>query len=291
MDRAATEPSGVNVERPSVVKMEIKDSSLTQPRPTNGEAFSQSHRQPVNVGGGAQNHPVATARLSAQCQVRHFNPKWYETSGPEGFKCSVQLINKIIHGEHAYPTPSEAKQAVAEKALVYVHHLPCEDPAQKAAEKIALSEHTDRHCDRNRQGRTQIKREPTATGGLTNFHRRHAYPPPAGPNTPVYAWNAYNYNDQGAFLHRVQSIFGAGGPSPAVLSDPLAAQAFLQGLALGTSARAVGPTYDPHLEPQGRPLPPISGEVYRPYDAREQSPQRNFSRSYRDRSPLRRRTP
>ncbi|KAJ8126366.1 hypothetical protein O1611_g7272 [Lasiodiplodia mahajangana] len=291
MDRTVAAPSGAVAEMSSTVKTEIKDSSLTQPKAIIGEAHGQSHRQPVNAGGGTQHHPLATARLSAQCQLRRFNPKWHETSGQGGFKCSVQLINKIIHGEHAYPTPNEAKQAVAEKALVYVRHLPVEDPAEKAAMKIASSGQTDRHCDRSRQGRAQVNREPTATGGHANFHGQHAYPTSAGANAPVYTWNAYNYTDQRTFLHRVQSIFGAGGPSPAVLSDPLAAQAFLQGLALGTSARAVSSTYDPYLESQGRPLPTIPGEVCRRYNAREQSPRRNFSRSYRDRSPLRRRSP
>ncbi|KAI1128790.1 hypothetical protein F5Y10DRAFT_264822 [Nemania abortiva] len=289
MDRTVTAPPAIKVKLPPTVKKELKDSSLTQHKPVVREARGQPRRQPVNTRVGTQ-LPLATARLSAQCQLRHFNPQWNETSVPGGFKCSVRLINKVIQGEHIYPTAYEAKQAVAEKALVYVRRLPREDPAEKAAVKTESAEQTDRHGDRNRQGRTQVNRELTAAANHASLHGQDTYPAHAGTSTGVYTWNSYNYNEQTAFIHRVQSIFGAGGPSPAVLSDPLAAQAFLQGLALGTSARAVSSAYDPYFEPRGRPVPSIS-EVYRGHDNRERSPHRNLTRSYRDRSPLRRRSP
>ncbi|TGJ79038.1 hypothetical protein E0Z10_g9727 [Xylaria hypoxylon] len=290
MDRAIVTPSEAKPEMSPAVKAELKDSSLIQSHPTAGEVRSQSGRRTGNVGAVTQNNPLATARLSAQCQLRHFNPKWHETSSPSGFKCSVQLISKVIHGDHAYPTAYDAKQAVAEKALIHVRRLPCEDPAPKVAVKIRFGEQTDRSTDRNRSGRAQVKREPSANAGHAGFQGQYTYAAPAVANAAACNWNAYGYNEHRALLHRIQSLFGGAGPSPAVLSDPLAAQAFLQGLAVGTSVHAASSGYDPYFEPQGRPLPAISGEIYRPYEARERSPAPNVSRTYRDRSSPRRRT-
>ncbi|RWA13922.1 hypothetical protein EKO27_g1193 [Xylaria grammica] len=288
MDRAIVRPSEVKPEMPPAVKAELKDSSLIQPMLTSGDIHGQSGRRSGNAGAVTQNHPVATARLSAQCQLRHFNPKWHETSGPNGFKCSVQLINKVIHGDRTYPTAYDAKQAVAEKALAHVCRLPCQDPAPKVAVKIRSGEQTDRFTDRNRLGRAQVKREPSANAGHAGFQGQYTYATPAGANATACNWNAYGYTEHRALLHHIQSLFGGTGPSPAVLSDPLAAQAFLQGLAVGTSVRAASSVYDPYLESQGRPLPTISGEIYRPYEARERSPAPNVSRNYRDRSSPRR---
>ncbi|KAI0456255.1 hypothetical protein F5B21DRAFT_502450 [Xylaria acuta] len=288
-DRAVITPSDIKAKMSAPVKAELKECSLAAPKQAIGDAHGQSGRQTVGARANGQNHPVATARLSAQCQLRHFNPKWHESSGPNGFKCSVQLINKVIHGGHAYPNAQDAKQAVAEKALVYVSQLPCEDPAEKVAARIRSAGKTDRFSECNRPGRSQVKREPIANAGNGSFHGQYANAAPADANAATYNWNAYNH-EQRALLHRIQSVFGRAGPSPAVLSDPLAAQAFLQGLAVGTSVRVASSVYEPYLEPQGPPLPVISGEIYRPYEARERSPQPNFSRNYRDRSPLRQRT-
>ncbi|KAI1756887.1 hypothetical protein F4782DRAFT_549293 [Xylaria castorea] len=288
-DHAVITSSDTKARMSAPLKSELKESSLAAPKPVIGDAHGQSGRQTVGVGINGQNQPVATARLSAQCQLRHFNPKWHESSGPNGFKCSVQLINKVIHGGHAYPNAYDAKQAVAEKALVYVSQLPCEDPAEKVAARIRSAGTTDRFSECNRPGRSQVKREPITNAGNGSFHGQYANAAPTDANAAAYNWNTYNH-EQRTLLHRIQSVFGRAGPSPAVLSDPLAAQGFLQGLAVGTSVRVASSVYEPYLEPQGRPLPVISGEIYRPYEARERSPQPNFSRSFRDRSPLRQRT-
>lgn len=282
MGRAIATPSQVKGEMSPEVKVKIKKASLIQLKPKAGEAHIQSSRQ------AGTNYPLATTRLSAQCQLRHFNPKWQETSGPNGFMCSVQLVNKVVQGDRAYPTAYDAKQAVAEKALGLVRRLPCEDPAQKAAARIKSGEQTDRFGDRSRQGRAQVKREPSVNASHTSFQGQYAYAAPAGANAAVYNWNAYSHNEHRVLLHRIQSLFGGTGPSTAVLSDPLAAQAFLQGLALGTSIRPASSVYHPYLEPQG-PLPVIPGEIYHPYEPRERSPAPKISRNYRERSPPRRR--
>ncbi|KAI0405880.1 hypothetical protein F4802DRAFT_138340 [Xylaria palmicola] len=280
-DRSPATPSDITAEMPQAVKAGLKGASLKNSKPATRKP------QTVGVEANAQNHPVATARLSAQCQLRHFNPKWHETSGPDGFKCSVQLINKFICCGHVYPTASEAKQAVAEKALVYVCRLPCHDPPQRVAARVKASEKTDRFNDRNQFQQAQGKRE---SAGHSAFHDQYTYVTPAGTPTVAYNWNAYNPSEQGTLLHRIQSILGGAGPSPAVLSDPLAVQAFLQGLAVGTSVRTATSVYDAYLEPRGRPLAARSSEIYRPYAARERSPVPNFGQNYRDRSPAHQRT-
>ncbi|KAI1109748.1 hypothetical protein F5Y14DRAFT_391566 [Nemania sp. NC0429] len=283
MDGAVATLSEVKAKAFQAVQTSFKDSALTGLRPTIGETRGSSGHQPMKGGRDTQNHPVATARLSAQCQLRHFNPKWQETVGPKGFKCSVQLRDKVIHGDHAYPTPNDAKQAVAEKALGFVRRLPRYESAQKGTETVKSTERADTNGDRNRVGRAQAKAEPIAIAGLAGLHGQYAYAAPV-PTNVNYNWGAYNTTEQAALLHRMQSIVGSVGPSPAVLSDPLAAQAFLQGLAVGASVRAAGAACDPYFEPQARPFPMATSEVYRHYDARERSPAPTDGRNYRDRS-------
>ncbi|KAI1181338.1 hypothetical protein F4777DRAFT_585232 [Nemania sp. FL0916] len=272
------------------VKAELNDSSPAQPKLPAGEIREQPTRQAEKVGNYTSNSPLATARLSRQCQLRGFNPKWYETAGPEGFKCSVQLIDKMIRGEHVYPTAYEAKQAVAEKALVHVHRLPRANSTQNRTERMRTPEQTGRHTDRSRQRRTQIEREPTANAGQAGFHRPFTYTAPAGATVAAYNWDVLN-PIQGDLGRGIQSIFSGAGPSSPVLSDPLLAQAFLQGLTVGASVRAASSAYDPYLEPQGPDLPPVLNTTHRRYGIRDRSPTRDSSRHYRDRSSPRRSSP
>lgn len=289
MERAVATLSDVKAKTFQAVKTALKDSALTEVRPLTGKPRGPPGRQTMKGGGDTQNYPVATARLSAQCQLRHFNPKWQETLGPKGFKCSVQLRDQVIHGDSSYPTAYDAKQAVAEKALRFVVRLPRHDSAQKVAPTMNSTEKIDSNSDCNRMGRAQAMKEPIAIASQAGFHNQYAYAAPVGANVN-YNWGTYNSAEQTALLHRAQSFVGSVGPSPAVLNDPLAAQAFLQGLAVGASVRAAGAAYDPYFEPQGRPFPFNAGEMYRHYDARERSPPPSVSQNYRDRSPPGQRT-
>ncbi|KAI0799141.1 hypothetical protein GGR55DRAFT_518034 [Xylaria sp. FL0064] len=285
MDRTSPTPSMIKGEMSPEVKIDVKAAPALQLLPKAGEARSQPGRQMGSAGGASQNPPLATARLSAECQRRHFNPKWLEKSGSYGFKCSVQLVNKIVHGDRAHPTAYDAKQAVAEKALGYVLRLPREDPADKVAVKPKSDEQTDRSSDHNWPGRAPVNREPVASANPAAFHGQPPHGTLAGANTAAY----YSYNEHRVLLYRIQSVFGGARLSQTVLSDPLAAQAFLQGFALGTSIHAPSSAYDAYFEPQGLPLPAMSGEIYRSYEPRERSPAPNTSGNYRDRSPPRRR--
>ncbi|KAI1279297.1 hypothetical protein F5Y07DRAFT_387463 [Xylaria sp. FL0933] len=285
MDRTIATPSNIKGEMSPEVKTDVKAASALQILPKAGEVRSQSGRQMGSASSASQNPPLATARLSAECQRRHFNPKWLERSGSSGFRCSVQLVNKIIHGDRAHPTAYDAKQAVAEKALGYVLRLPREDPAQKVAVESKSDEQTDRPSDHNWPGRAPVRRQPVANASPAAFHGQ----PPHGPLTGADIAAYYGYNEHRVLLHRIQSVFGGARLSQTVLSDPLAAQAFLQGFALGTSIHAPSSAYDSYFEPQGLPLPAMPGEIYRSYEPRERSPAPNISGNYRDRSPLRRR--
>ncbi|KAI1361168.1 hypothetical protein F5Y08DRAFT_315455 [Xylaria arbuscula] len=276
---ALVAPSAIKRGMSPEPKMTVKEPATTEPK-----VKSEDDRSRYVV----QHSSLATARLSAQCQLRHFNPKWKETSGPTGFRCSVELQNKVIHGDRTYPTAYDAKQAVAEKALVHVRRLPCQDPPQKVAAKLRNGEQTDRSVDANRLGRAQAKREPAGNASYAGSHGQYTYTMPVGAGAGAYSWPAYNYNDHRALLQQIQTLFGGTAPSPAVLSDPVAAQAFLQGLALGTSICAATSAYDPYRGPQVRPIPALSGEYNRPYEARERSPAPNTARTYRSRSPRRR---
>lgn len=248
------------------------------------------------------------ARLGLQCQMRHFNPEWHATSGPNGFTYSVRIIDKIFYGDHAYNTAEEAKHHVAKKALTYVCGLPCEDPAEKPAEKL----HTTRHWgtpsrDRYPSWRHERGYNATVSAGHTNYHGQRTHAAPMAANTATYDRRAQNhdeYNEQGTIIRRIKSVLGGTGLGPSVLSDPLASQAFLQGLAVGTaSVRAAGPAYDPPHELRRRSFPIVGGDVYRPdrymtrerspapnpghdYMARERYPVPSPSRNYRERSPM-----
>ncbi|KAK5634925.1 hypothetical protein RRF57_010637 [Xylaria bambusicola] len=288
IDRAVVTPAEVRGEMSLEAKKAVKGPSLTQPKVKAEDGNGQYIRQVIHP------QPLATARLSAQCQLRHFNPKWQESSGPNGFKCSVQLQNKVIHGDRTYQTAYDAKQAVAKKALTYVRRLPCDDPSQKVVMRIRNGDNrTDIFLngnvviDGNQQGRVQVKSEPSANASHAGSHGQYNYALPADANASAYNWIASNYTDHGALVRHIQSLFGSTGPSPAIISDSMASRAFLQGLALGTSMRATSP-YDPYLEPQGRPIPASSSDLHRPHKARERSPAPSVARNYRDRSPWRR---
>ncbi|KAI0509123.1 hypothetical protein F5B22DRAFT_638301 [Xylaria bambusicola] len=287
MDRAVVTPAEVKGEMSLEAKKAVKEPSLVQPKVNAEDGLGQHTRK------GIHTQPLATARLSAQCQLRHFNPKWQETSGPNGFECSVQLQNKVIHGDRSYQTAYEAKQAVAKKALTYVRRLPCDDPAQKLVMRIRNGENrTDIFLngnvviDGNQKGRVQMKSEPSANASHAGSTGQHTYATYADANAAACNWIASNYTDHRALVRHIQSLFGSTGPSPAVISDSKASQAFLQGLALGTSMPAAS-AYDPYHKPRGRPIPASSGDSYRPYEARERSPAPSVARNYRDRSPLR----
>ncbi|KAI0203526.1 hypothetical protein F4808DRAFT_22729 [Astrocystis sublimbata] len=296
---ALATPADTTAKTTAAVKTERKGGSWFLPKPAIGNAHGQAGRP--TAGGPPNGHiPLATQRLSTQCQLRHFNPKWFESQGPTGFLCSVQIMNKLINGGTVYPTAYEAKQAVAEKALVHVRQIPCDDPAEKAekaAARLMSAGKTDRFSESNRLGRPQVKRESPAKANNGSSQSQYVNAALADANVAAHAWNAYSHayppaasHEQGtSLIDRITSAFGGAGPSPAVLADPLAAQAFLQGLAVGTSVRVASSVYEPYIESRSRPLPVVPGETYRPYEARERSPQPSISRNYRDRSPPRQR--
>ncbi|KAI2638580.1 hypothetical protein GGS21DRAFT_488672 [Xylaria nigripes] len=227
-DHAVPMRSNSRAQMSPAIKIELSDSVSNRARPTVRGAPSGNGGD-TSVSSALQ-HPLATARLSAQCQMRRFNPQWHETSGRDGYKCSVRLINKVIDGDQAFASASEAKQAVAEKALSYVCRLPCDRPAMRAGVGRRSSDQPDSRSVSRRSRRAHVHKESSANVGPTNIPSQYTYTT-AHANSVGYNWNADSQSEQMSFLRQIQSLLGGSRPSPAVLSDPYAAQAFLQGLA------------------------------------------------------------
>ncbi|KAI1809886.1 hypothetical protein GGS20DRAFT_244747 [Poronia punctata] len=265
-----------------------KESVETLPaRPNNARKGNQGRRD--HRGGrertgldDIRNHPLVTARLSGECQSRGFNPHFHEVSSPNGFTCDVDIAGKMIHGENVYSSAMEAKKAVAHKAISYVQRLPKRKTGHRSAEVAAApaQPETADGGQQERPGKMQMESPFATTAPVAR--EAYGYPPLPATNM-AYNWGLGDHsNGQGDFFHRVQSAMGGSGPSPAVLTDPIAAQAFLQGLVVGTAVRSTSSPYASY-EPRPRRVAP-AGDFYPPYDIRERSPTRR-SRQIRERSP------
>jgi hypothetical protein len=274
----------------------LRAGPLTEAKPTKATGKDQrvqgdqQEQKAKMTQADVRNHPLATARLSAECQLRHFNPKWHEISSAQGFKCDVQLVNKVIQGEGFHKSVNDAKQAVAKKALAFVRRLPREKAVCQLLEEAMAPGQADRLNKVGHRGPAKIKGESPlpVSRPASAFKEPYAYPVRTADNA-AYNENPHDYgNIQRNFMGRIQAVIGEARPSPAVLADPLAAQAFLQGLVLGTAVRPASPPYRTYAEPQSRRSAIRPDDRYSFYDARERSPVSN-ARPRRERSPLRRR--
>lgn len=286
----------MKTELPQAPMAAFKAGPLTEAKPTSmmGKAQrvqgDQQGQKAKMTQADVRNHPLATARLSAECQLRHFNPKWHEISSAQGFKCNVQLVNKVIHGDSFHKSLNDAKQAVAKKALAFVRRLPREEAIYQLFEEAMAPGRTDRLNEVGHRGPAKIKGESPlpATRPASAFKEPCAYPVHIADNA-AYNEDTPSYgSDQQEFVGRIQAVLGEARPSPAVLADPLAAQAFLQGLVLGTAVRPAGLPYRTYAEPQNHRIAIKPDGRYSSYDVRERSPVSNV-RLRRERSPLRRR--
>ena len=86
--------------------------------------------------GQPKSEEAPTARLSTECQDRAFNPEFIESTTPNGlFWCSVRLKEQLIRPTKAYPTPSAAKLAIAERALQVIRSWPKPTKAERLRQK------------------------------------------------------------------------------------------------------------------------------------------------------------
>lgn len=92
--------------------------------------------QNVRLGRLTNGDHLPTALLSTECQARAFNPEFVESTTPDGlFTCSVHLKDQHIRPSRAYTTASEAKFAIAEKALQVIRTWPKPTNAARMRQK------------------------------------------------------------------------------------------------------------------------------------------------------------
>jgi hypothetical protein len=133
---SATSPNRPT-QRDSLQRVTRTDASPTQysdrmiPRPTSDTPSDKTKMQQsssaVPKQAGASNSYVVRAaqQVSAECQKRGYNPKFHITAHPEqGFRCDVWIQDRFIPGDKAWPSDSQAKDAVARKALALMGTWP-----------------------------------------------------------------------------------------------------------------------------------------------------------------------
>jgi hypothetical protein len=90
-----------------------------------------SHHTP-NLPRGTELAPVVPSfaqQLSLECQSRRFNPRFIETTHPNGFTCGVHLNRQFLPPKAVYDTAGAAKQAAAKAGLSVVMKMPYAQPS------------------------------------------------------------------------------------------------------------------------------------------------------------------
>lgn len=204
--------------------------------------LSGENRHPsANNNGYHQNHPVGgddnrhygktdgchkttyTAILSSECQKRRFNPQFIEWQTPEGlFQASVNLNGKKLIDSRTFRTASDAKQALARRAVEHVRTLPIPAGLPNRASEIAKEK--QEQMDRERQ------KEP-----LRPADKGRVYPDEHRVRSHSIANGIDQHTDDKRLIERLQAKFGRfPAPQKSIMEDPLASRAFLEGFALGS---------------------------------------------------------
>ncbi|KAK7936132.1 hypothetical protein PG985_001627 [Apiospora marii] len=196
--------------------------------------------------------------LSSECQSRRFNPAFTEWEGSPGkFYAKVRIQDHTITDARAYRNAMEAKQALAKQAVQWIRdNLPKDEIPTRAAQEANLKQ---AQINRARADRVRSNESYYDTGarsvhgngnglanGLANGYGSgggngysHYSPSKDRPSRPQGGAVAdYKKSDRQNLLEQIRSLYGNGrGPSDAVLADPAAARAFLEGFALGDRLR------------------------------------------------------
>ncbi|KAK8065047.1 hypothetical protein PG997_011794 [Apiospora hydei] len=224
---------------------------------TNGSGGAGSSIFHNIKNGGVASH-THTATLSLECQARRFNPQFKEWGKDGMYYAKVKLLDHIIHDGRPHETTTEAKQAVAKQAIAWIRaHMP-KDATQSrtaAAAAIVKQEHASRGQSSNGfyydtgagNGNTNGNGTGTGNGGSGGGLGASHYSPSSrgrSSRTAAEGRAAAADNKKGSgddhreLLERIRSLYGhTRGPSEAVLGDPAAARAFLEGFALGDRLR------------------------------------------------------
>lgn len=196
--------------------------------------------------------------LSSECQSRRFNPAFTEWEGTPGkFYAKVRIQDHTITDARAYRSAMEAKQSLAKQAIQWIRaNLPKDGLPTRASQEASLKQ---AQINRERAERVRSSEIYYDTGarsgngggnglatGLANGYGSgggngysHYSPSKDRASRPQGGAVAdYKKNDRQNLLDQIRSLYGHGrGPSDAVLADPAAARAFLEGFALGDRLR------------------------------------------------------
>ncbi|KAK4038367.1 hypothetical protein C8A01DRAFT_48001 [Parachaetomium inaequale] len=194
--------------------------------------------------GLPRKHPPAL--LSKECQRRHFNLEWDFKMLPNGnFICDVKLLNHVVKGDGEYDCGRQARTAVANKAIAVVRSWPIGPPRLPPAGLPAAQYHR-RPVTRSQQmvANATAQQQPTASGSgpavkqeaPTNTIRGPGQDRTTAP-TAVAPPQDDKAREQAALLDHVRRVMGISVPA-STRDNPEAAQAFLEGLAVG--ARLAG---------------------------------------------------
>lgn len=246
---------------------------------------SKNGRRRASGPDGGDKCLTQTALLSAECQKRRFNPQFKEWSISDQYYCSVDLAGIVLKSNRAYPTANDAKQALARRAITEIRKRPCPSPAIGAAAKVARAEkmqHETTVGGRRDSDPVPWSAKPNERSSGFIAGSGHA----SGPAVPARSRGGRkNTFDHGM----IRTPAPATTLSPHILSNPIASQAFLEGLALG--ARLYESAQRLKVESVlPRPLlgMQVSCEPRLDRDQeRERSPLTEASRRVRERSPLR----
>lgn len=197
-----------------------------------GSKNNSFHQKNYPVGGDDNRHfgkidgchkTTYTAILSSECQKRRFNPQFIEWQTPEGlYQASVNLNGKKLIDSRTFRTATDAKQALARRAIEHVRTLPIPAGLPNRASEIAKEK--QEQMDRERQ------KEP-----LCPANNGRVYPDEHRVRSHSSTNGIDHRSEDKRLLERLQAKFGrVSTPQQSILEDPLASRAFLEGFALGS---------------------------------------------------------
>ena len=270
-------------------------------------------------GGAQATKPSYTAVLSKECQKRKFNPHFNGWVTEDGrYKCSVRLNgDNTLKDSRSFASPTEAKQAIAKRAVVQVKKLPISGsagsvgstgPAARAAEtnektRLATAnaawEEAAERAYQNAGYDDLVKGKPGVGGYAWN-------------STPSAPFGPFPYSSQYGFSHvayptyhhritdfhgtnqaeliylteRINALCEGQSPSPFVQGSEWTARAFLEGFALGEKLHRVSGHRSQAIQ-NATPYPILAGVVDRAYPVhpspRQSGPIDRVDRAYPDR--------
>ncbi|KAK8034014.1 hypothetical protein PG993_009009 [Apiospora rasikravindrae] len=215
----------------------------------NGNGGGSSSSLFNNIKTGGRNQRTHTATLSLECQSRRFNPEFKEWGNNGEYYAKVKLRDCTISDGRAYRTLNDAKQSVAEQAVAWIRtNMPKGvTPCRTAANATNLKQEQVSPEKSNSGlyhgiGVGNNNGNGGSGGGLGASHyspgSRGRSSRPTAEGRAAAADHKKGSGDRHELLERIRSLYGhSRGPSEAVLGDPIAARAFLEGFALGDQLR------------------------------------------------------